>query len=202
DLFQLPPIVRDHEWPLLGKFYKSMHFFEAQALKQSGMVYLELDKIFRQKDNQFIEVLNRLRENRISGEDIHFLNSFYKTPDQIRELKDTIILTTHNYIAEEHNRKELGKLKGPSHYFDAVIEKDFPESLYPLPKTLELKEGAHIMFIKNDSSGLSEFFNGKMAKVKTIDGDGICVTMVDSAKEYTLKREKWENKKYIIHEET
>src|SRR5690606_17702606 len=91
DLFQLPPIVKDYERALLGKFYKSMHFFEAQALKQAGMVYVELDKIFRQKDHRFIEVLNRLRENRIHREDLNFLNSFYKTPDQIRELKDTII---------------------------------------------------------------------------------------------------------------
>src|SRR5690606_11317960 len=169
DLFQLPPIVRDHEWQVLGKFYKSMHFFESHALRQSGVVYLELDKIFRQKDDRFIEILNHLRDNMATREDIEFLNSFYKAPDQIQKLQDTIIVTTHNYKADEHNRKELGALKGKSHYFGAVIENDFPESLYPLPKILELKEGAQIMFIKNDSSGLSAFFNGKIAKVKTID---------------------------------
>ena len=202
DLFQLPPIVKDHEWQVLGRFYKSMHFFEAHALKASGMVHLELDKIFRQKDDQFITVLNHLRENKATKEDIVFLNSFYKSPDQIKDLQDTIIITTHNYRADEHNRKELGALKSPSHYFEAVVEKDFPESLYPLPKTLELKEGAQIMFVRNDSSGLSDFFNGKMAKVKTIDEDGICVIMSDSNKEYLLKREVWENKKYVIDEDT
>jgi len=202
DLFQLPPIVRDHEWQVLSRFYRSMHFFEAHALKQSGMVYLELDRIFRQKDDQFIEVLNQLRNNQATAKDIAFLNNFYKTPDEIKELQDTIIITTHNYKAEEHNRKELAALKSPSNYFEAVIEKDFPEGLYPLPKRLELKEGAQIMFVRNDSSGLSEFFNGKMARVKAIDDEGICVAMADSSKEYILKREVWENKKYVVDEDT
>src|SRR5690606_9704676 len=184
DLFQLPPIVKDHEWRVLGQFYKSMHFFEAHVLKQSGMVYLELDRIFRQKDDQFIEILNHLRNNQASAKDLAFLNNFYRTPDQIKDLRDTIIITTHNSTADEQNRKELAALKSPSHYFEAVIEKDYPENLYPLPKRLELKEGAQVMFVRNDSSGLSEFFNGKMAKVKTIDDEGICVVMADSSKEY------------------
>ena len=202
DLFQLPPIVKDHEWQVLRQFYKSMHFFEAHALKHSGMVYLELDRIFRQSDDRFINLLNHLRDNRATTEDITFLNSFFKTPDQIRDLKETITITTHNYKAEEHNRKELAALGGPSHYFKAIVDKDFPESLYPLPHTLELKEGAQIMFVRNDTSGLSDFFNGKMAKVKTIDEDGICVIMADSEREYFLKRETWENKKYVIDEQT
>jgi len=202
DLFQLPPIVKDHEWQVLGRFYKSMHFFEAHALKQSGMVYLELDRIFRQKDDQFIEVLNHLRNNQATAKDIAFLNNFYRTPGQIKDLQDVIIITTHNYRAEEHNKKELAALKCPSHHFEAVVERDFPEGLYPLPKKLELKEGAQIMFVRNDSSGFSEFFNGKMARIKTIDEEGIAVTMADSGKEYLLKRETWENKKYVIDEDT
>jgi len=202
DLFQLPPIVKDQEWQVLGRFYKSMHFFEAHALKQSGMVYLELDRIFRQKDDQFIEVLNHLRNNQATAKDIAFLNNFYRTPEQIKDLQDVIIITTHNYRAEEHNKKELAALKCPSHHFEAVVERDFPEGLYPLPKKLELKEGAQIMFVRNDSSGFSEFFNGKMARINTIDEEGIAVTMADSGKEYLLKRETWENKKYVIDEDT
>src|SRR5690606_5466048 len=120
---------------------------------------------------------------------------------QIKDLKETITITTHNYKAEEHNHKELAALKGPSHHFKAIVEKDFPESLYPLPQTLELKEGAQIMFVSNDTSGLSDFFNGKMAKVKTIDEYGIGVIMADSEREYFLKRETWENKKYVIDEQ-
>lgn len=202
DLFQLPPIVRDHEWQVLSKFYHSMHFFEAKALKQSGMIYLELDKIFRQKDELFIKILNNLRDNKVTHEDISILNSHFKTPEEIKNLKDTIIITTHNYKAEEHNQKELAALKSKSHFFEAIIENDFPESLFPIPKTLEIKEGAQIMFIKNDTSGYADFFNGKMATVKTIEGDKIKVLMSDSKVEFTLTREVWENKKYIVNEDT
>ncbi len=202
DLYQLPPIVKDHEWQVLNRFYKSMHFFEAHAIRQSGMVYLELDKIFRQKDEKFIAILNHLRDNEATAADIAFLNTFYKTEEEIKNLTDTITITTHNYKAEEHNQKELTALKSKSHTFEATIEKDFPDSLYPIPKTLELKEGAQIMFIKNDTSGFSEYFNGKMATVKTIDGDGITVRLADSKVDYKLRKEVWENKKYAINEET
>lgn len=202
DLFQLPPIVKDQEWQVLAKFYKSMHFFEAKALQNSGLVYIELNKIFRQRDEQFISILNHLRDNQVTAEDIQFLNRFYKTPDEIKALEDFIIITTHNYKAEEHNANELKALKSKSHFFEAIVSKDFPESLYPIPKKLELKEGAQVMFIKNDSSGLSDYFNGKMAMVKEIYNDEIKVIMNDSKMEYVLHREVWENKRYLVKEET
>lgn len=202
DLFQLPPIVKDDEWQVLGKFYKSMHFFEAKALQSSGLVYIELNKIFRQKDDQFIQILNHLRENKTTQEDISFLNRFFKTEEEIKNLKDNIIITTHNYKAEAHNQKELGLLKGKSHFFEAEVKNEFPESIYPIPKKLELKEGAQVMFIKNDSSGFSDFFNGKMAVVKNIVDDEIKVMMTDTKLEYILKKETWENKRYGIKEET
>jgi hypothetical protein len=202
DLYQLPPIVREHEWQILGKFYNSMHFFEAHVLKQSGLIYLELDRIFRQKDEQFITILNHLRDNCATEEDIRQLNQHFKTEDQIKDIEDTVIITTHNYKAEAQNQKELQTLKSPSRFFEAKIEKDYPENLYPLPKTLELKEGAQIMFIKNDSSGNSEYYNGKMAKVKSIEDGEIKVLMAENKLNYTLKREKWENKRYVINETT
>lgn len=202
DLFQLPPIVREQEWQVLGKFYKSMHFFEAHALKQSGLVYIELDKIFRQKDDTFIKLLNNLRNNQVSENDIRFLNKFYKTADEINSLEDTIIITTHNFKAEDHNKKELERLKGQAYFFEAEIENDFPENLYPLPKTLELKVGAQIMFIKNDSSGFGEYFNGKMAKVTNIKEEEVTVQMADEKIQYILKKETWENKRYIVNEAT
>lgn len=202
DLFQLPPIVGREEWPMLNRFYKSMHFFEAKVLQQAGMVYLELDRIFRQSDDRFITILNHLRDNSATEEDIAFLNSFYKTPDQISLLKDSIIITTHNHKAEEHNRKELAALEGKSWRFEAVVDGDFPEGQYPLPLTLELKEGAQVMFVRNDKSGTRAFFNGKMAKVKSIDEDEITVLMAGSEHEYRLTREVWENKRYMVDEGT
>lgn len=202
DLFQLPPIVKDQEWRVLGQFYKSMHFFEAHALKNSGMVYLELDKIFRQQDDTFITILNNLRENKVTENDIKTLNSFFKSQDEIKTIEDAITITTHNYKAEEINRKALNELEGKLYQYEADVTKDFPESLFPLPKILELKVGAQIMFVKNDSSGFSEFFNGKMAKVKDLSKDEITVTFEGREDGYQLKKEVWENKKYVIHEET
>lgn len=202
DLFQLPPIVKNDEWAVLGQFYKGMHFFEALALRNSGMIYIELDKIFRQKDQTFIDVLNKLRLNKIERSDVDFLNRFFKTEAEIESEKEVITITTHNYKADQQNRKELDALPGKSQFFEAVVEKDFPESLYPVPYTLELKVGAQIMFIKNDTSGEGRFYNGKMATVTGFEEDGIEVKMSDTYMTYHLSREVWENKRYAVQEDT
>ncbi|GHB34138.1 helix-turn-helix domain-containing protein [Mongoliitalea lutea] len=202
DLFQLPPIVKNEEWAVLGKFYKGMHFFEALAIQNSGMVYIELDKIFRQKDQTFIDILNKLRLNKIERSDVDFLNRFFKTEAEIEKEKEVITITTHNYKADQQNRKELDALPGKPQFFEAVVEKDFPESLYPVPYSLELKVGAQIMFIKNDSSGEGAYYNGKMATVTNMDDEGIEVRMSDSRITYYLTREVWENKRYAVQDDT
>lgn len=202
DLYQLPPVVKDEEWGVLSRFYKSMHFFEAKALQNSGLVYLELDKIFRQQDETFIRILNNLRDNRSTPEDVRILNQHYKTLDEIRDLPPCITLTTHNYKADEINLRELRSLDGESFFYDADIEREFPEHLYPLPESIELKVGARVMFIKNDTSGLSSYFNGKLATVSELTKDQVVVKMDDSGEEFTLKKELWENKKYRINPDT
>lgn len=203
DLYQLPPIVKDHEWQVLNRFYNSMHFFEAKALQNSGMVYLELDKIFRQQDDEFIDVLNHLRENRVTQSDVSLLNRHFKTSEEIKNLKEEYItITTHNYKADQINQKEMETLSGSAYFYEAEIEGEFSESLYPLPQKLELREGAQIMFVKNDSSGNASYFNGKIAKVIHLDKDEIQVQMQDSEEEYTLRKEVWENKKYIVNPNT
>jgi len=202
DLYQLPPIVRDNEWEILRQFYPSMHFFEAHALRNSGMVYLELDKIFRQQDEEFIRILNHLRDNEVTADDVRILNSHYRTEAEVKELPPCIMITTHNYKADQLNQKELAALNITSFFYDAEVEDDFPESLSPLPKTIELREGAQIMFVKNDSSGSSEYFNGKLAKVIRLSKTDVIVQMQDSEAEFQLRKERWENKKYIINNET
>ncbi len=202
DLYQLPPIVKDHEWQVLNRFYNSMHFFEAKALQNSGMVYLELDKIFRQEDEEFIQVLNHLRDNQITQDDVKLLNRHFKTAEEVRELPECITITTHNYKADQLNHKELQALKSESFFYEAEVEGDFPESLYPLPARLELRKGAQIMFVKNDTSGSAIYFNGKLAKVTDLDADRVTVVMKDSDQEFTLRKEVWENKKYIINSQT
>ncbi len=202
DLYQLPPIVREHEWEVLRKFYPSMHFFEARVFQNTGMVYLELDKIFRQQDEEFIRVLNHLRDNEVTPEDVRLLNSHYKTAEEVRELPPCITITTHNYKADQLNQKELEALQSKSFFYEADIEDDFPESLFPLPKTIELREGAQIMFVKNDSSGQAQYFNGKLATVISLSKSEVTVMMEDSEYEFQLRKETWENKKYIINPQT
>lgn len=202
DLYQLPPIVKDQEWTVLSRFYKSMHFFEAKALQNSGMVYLELDKIFRQQDDVFIRILNNLRDNRATQEDVRILNQHFKSSDQFADLPPCITLTTHNYKADELNLRELRSLDTESFFYDADVERDFPENLFPLPQSIELKVGARVMFIKNDTSGLSSYFNGKLATVVGLESEAITVDMDDSHEEFVLKKELWENKKYRINPET
>lgn len=202
DLYQLPPIVREHEWQILSRFYPSMHFFEAKALQNSGMVYLELDKIFRQQDQEFIDVLNHLRDNQITADDIRLLNKHFKTAEEVKGLPACITITTHNRKADELNQKELQALQETSFYYDAEVADDFPESLFPLPRRLELREGAQIMFVKNDSSGYAQYFNGKLATVLALKKNEITVKLEGSDQEYILRKEVWENKKYVINSQT
>ena len=202
DLYQLPPIVKDHEWQVLQNYYKSMHFFEALALKRDEMVYIELDKIFRQKDEKFIGILNNLRNNITTNQDISVLNNYYRSEDQINSDEEIITITTHNYKADTINTKELAALPGSSSFYEADVFGDFPEKLYPLPEKIELKVGAQVMFVKNDTSGAMAYFNGKLARVKSIDEDAVTVVMADTDQLFVLRKEEWENKKYSIDEQS
>lgn len=199
DMYQLPPIVKDEEWSKMSQYYRSPHFFESVGLRQSGFVYIELDKIFRQQDDTFISILNNLRNNVVTKEDIEELNAHYQEGGSIP--KDTITITTHNYKADEINRQELDKLESENHFFEAQVEDDFPDNLFPVRESLELKERAQVMFVKNDTVD-GAYFNGKLAKVKKIKNDSIEVLMADTNEPYVLKRETWENKKYVLEEST
>jgi hypothetical protein len=198
DLFQLPPVVRNDEQELLSRYYSSPWFYEALALRDNQPVYIELDKIFRQHDEAFIRILNNLRNSNIEPDDIDELNRHYQTSDQIDELQEVITLTTHNYKADQLNRQALDNLPSEPHYFEAVLDGEFPESMYPVHPQLELKEGAQIMFVRNDTSLEKRYFNGKLATVTRIDEDKVWVLLAGTKELYQLSRERWENKKYSV----
>ena len=202
DLQQLPPIVNEEEWQVLQRYYRSIHFFEALAFREEKMVYVELDRIFRQHDDLFIQILNRLRNNMTTREDIRILNSHYLSEEQIGTNPDIITLATHNHIADGINSKRMKALSGPSSFFEAGITGEFPENLYPLPLKIELKAGARVMFIRNDSSEEKSYINGKLAQVDRIVDDKVIVVMSGTGLEYTLRKEQWENKKYSLNEES
>ena len=194
DLFQLPPVMPDGEWLILRDHYRSPFFFDSKAVTHSPLVYLELKKIYRQNEQRFIEILNRIRNNEITEEDLEILNDRYRVepyPD-----KKYITLTSHNYKADRINADELAKLSGRTHEFKGTIEGEFPEKALPTDTNMQLKEGAQVMFIRNDKSEERRYFNGKLATVVRIDKEGVCVSMNDGGEELQLEKEIWDNIKY------
>lgn len=202
DMLQLPPVVKDDEWRFMKNYYKTAFFFDAQVLQQNKPVYIELDKIYRQADNTFIEILNNLRTNHVTKQDIDTLNSYYK-PDFKSNLKDNYIhLTTHNSKADNLNRESLKSLEGRSYFFKATLTGDFNEYAYPVEENLELKKGAQIMFIKNDTTGAQRFFNGKIGTISSINSSEIEVSFPDQSKSITIDTYEWQNIKYTVNEAT
>ena len=140
-----------------------------------------------------------MRDDRCTAEDLAALNSHYRENYQPEE--GVITLTTHNYQADRLNREALDKLDGPSFYYEAEVDRDFPENLFPLPESLELRVGAQVMFVKNDTSENKAFYNGKLAQIRELKEDGICVSM-EGDDDFWLERHEWENKKYQVNDAT
>lgn len=202
DLLQLPPVVKSDEWPWLAHFYQSMYFFNALALRDNPPLYIELEKVYRQADPVFIDLLNHFRDNQTTPADIDLLNQYYDPDIEKKPLTDAIFITTHNKMADEINNRELEKLKGKIHTFKAIIEKEFQPGSYPVEPELHLKKGARVMFIKNDYSGNGRYFNGKIGTVTDFDEEGPIVTFDDNNDPFVVERYVWENKRYTIDEET
>lgn len=194
DLFQLPPVMPDNEWAILREHYASPFFFHSKAILQSPPVYLELKKIYRQNEQQFIEILNRIRNNEVNEHDLEILNGRYRA--ELIEEKKYITLTSHNYKADRINQEALKNLPGELFEFKGTVEGDFPEKALPTEVNLQLKEGAQVMFIRNDKSEERRFFNGKIATVSKITDKGISVIMNEAGEELVLEKETWDNIRY------
>ena len=206
DLMQLPPVVKHEEWAVLKEFYKSPFFFDAQALTENPPLYIELEKIYRQSDDRFIGILNNLRHNRIESTDMAILNQYYKPDFKPKPEEGYIHLTTHNAKAAELNESSLQALKGEMFTFNAEIDREFPEMMYPTDKTLTLKIGAQVMFLKNDPSGEQKYFNGKIATVDSIkvteDGTVIMVKFNGTNDMLQLEKYEWRNIRFNVDEKT
>lgn len=202
DLLQLPPVVKQEEWSELRKHYQGIFFFHSKVIQENPPVYIELEKIYRQSDEQFIQILNHLRNNQITKEDLTILNQYVKPDFDLKNNTGYITLTTHNNKANEINLKAINDLKAKSYFFPATIKGDFPPHLYPLEEQLELKVGAQIMFVKNDSSLDKNYFNGKMGTVKSLSAGEILVYFPDEKKTIEVETHEWENIKYTLDENT
>ena len=198
DMFQLPPVIKEHEWRLLKDFYNSPYFFDSLVIKEEQPVYIEFNKIYRQSEEKFISVLNQVRNNQLDDNGRNLLEKRF-VPD-FRRTKDDgyIILTTHNERARNKNETELNSLANKSFSYRAEIEGDFPESAYPAEEQLLLKVGSQVMFIKNDSERVKRYFNGKIGIVTELENDKILVQCKGETEEIEVKKEKWENIRYTV----
>ena len=197
DLFQLSPVVKPGEWELMRGLYDSTFFFDARVFRETPLVYLELQKIYRQKDEDFIEILNAVRNNEVDPSMIDKLHEKFDPHFTPPGDEFYITLTTHNNRADLINHQKLSGLPGPVHFFEAEVTGDFPEKNFPAEYRISLKPNAQIMFIKNDKGEQRRYFNGKIATISRIDKDqNIYVTFDDSPEEMQLEQETWRNIRY------
>lgn len=201
DLFQLPPVIKNEEWDLLRPYYKSPFFFDALVMQQTSTLYIELKKIYRQSDLTFINILNNIRNNIATWEDLEALHAYYKPGFRPDKKDNYITLTSHNAQADSINYRELVKLSGKPFIYEAEIKGDFNEKAFPAEKTLSLKAGAQIMFIKNDKGEARKFYNGKIGTIKSLDKEKIIVEFPNESTELEVKKEKWSNVKYVYNKE-
>ena len=202
DLQQLAPVIKEDEWNILKKFYDTCYFFSSRALRQSSFTGIELQHIYRQSDQQFIQLLNQIRENTIDSRALATLNERYIPNFNPKDEDGYITLTTHNYQAQQINQSRLKQIKAKEHYFEANVYDEFPEYLYPTDFELALKTGAQVMFVKNDSSAEKRYYNGKIGTVKNIREDEIEVYCKGDFEPIVVEREIWQNAKYTIDEES
>ncbi len=202
DLFQLPPVMPDSQWSLLRQYYDSPFFFHARVVAEAPPVYIELKKIYRQSQQHFIDILNRIRNGIPTGSDLETLNGRRDDLDTKKEGQVRYItLTTHNHKADRINADELAKLPGRCVDLKGSIEGEFPEKNLPTDTVLQLKEGAQVMFIRNDKSEERRYYNGKLAMVKEVDEDSVRVVLAGSKEELLIEQERWDNIRYSYNRE-
>ena len=200
DLQQLSPVVKDNEIQLLKPHYDTFYFFGSHALKQSRYVTIELSTIYRQTDRHFVEILNAIRERRIDDHLLAKLNERYIPNFPTDKADGYIRLTTHNHTAQAYNEQRLNELPTKAYAFQAKVEGNFNESLFPADATLLLKQGAQVMFIRNDETGQGRYYNGKIGYVESLSQREIVVQCDDEA--FAVEPSEWANSRYILDEET
>ncbi len=203
DMQQLPPVAKEEEWRMLSEHYRSPYFFDSKVLESAPYETIELTKVYRQKDADFLKVLNAIRENQADQETLNILNSRYKPNFNPPESERYIRLMTHNRQAHDVNESKMKELDATPHVFEAEIEGEFPELIYPAEKSLTLKEGAQVMFVKNDSSGTRRYYNGLIGHIKSISETGkIFVVTDEDLPPIEVDKEMWENTSYEIDEKS
>ena len=202
DLQQLAPVVRDEEWKMLSRYYDTPYFFSSKALCETEYFTVELTTVYRQRDERFLQMLNGIRENRCDASVLAALNQRCIPGFNPPREEGYIRLVTHNNQAQRINDHALERLPGRAFAFPATVEGKFPEYLYPTEKVLELKQGAQVMFVKNDMSGERRYVNGTIGEVTFVSPSAIEVRCLQTGVKLTLQPEVWTNARYALNEET
>ena len=204
DLAQLTPVVTPEDERMLKPYYDTPYFFGSKALQQIDYVTIQLTHVYRQQDESFIALLNEIREGHPSAEALSKLNSRSLTPGPSPKGEGSgyIRLTTHNNLANFYNESELQKLPGHSYQYRAEVKGTFPEYSYPTAETLVLKEGAQVMFVKNDPSGEHNYYNGRIGRVMEASENRLTVYCEGDAEAIEVEPLEWENMRYTLNEQT
>jgi ATP-dependent DNA helicase PIF1 len=195
DLYQLPPVAKREDWFFMKQAYPTPYFFDSYVVRHNPLLQIELTNVFRQTEPEFINILNSIRNNKISESDLALLNKRF-IPDYIdTDELNPIIITSHNAEANAINKEMLDKLSGTEFTFNAELSGEFRDGGIQAEQVLQLKEGAQIMFIKNDTGDDRKFYNGKIGKVKSINENSICISFPDDA-DLMLERSSWQSFEY------
>jgi hypothetical protein len=204
DIYQLEPVLKDEDRQLLQPFYPSSYFFNAKVWQQMPIVAIELRKVYRQSDEQFIAILDRIRNNTATPADLDALNSRIE-PQRTLESLDSqnssleITLAARRDTVDFINEQHLSALVGSPSTFFGVIKGDFPETSLPTPMELQLKPGAQIIFIKNDKD--KRWVNGTLGTIEFIaEEEGIIGIITEDGHEHDVEREVWENIRYTFND--
>jgi len=200
DLSQLSPIIREEEWMLLGRYYSNPYFFSSLVLQKTPYVRIELNHVFRQNEQAFVDMLNEIRDQRLSAGNLALLNERYRPGFVPEPSEPYITLTTHNSIVQGLNAEFLAALPGTAQEFKATIRGEFPKDAYPTETDLRLKLGAQVMFVKNDSSAEKRYYNGKIGTVVRLESDTVYVRCGDT-EEIEVQALEWTNVKYALQDE-
>jgi hypothetical protein len=202
DLQQLAPIVKDDEREMLLKHYSTPYFFSSKALRETPFVSIELTHVFRQQDDRFISILNKVRDNNLDRDTLEALNQRYLPHFHPEDKEGYITLCTHNAQAQRINESKLNALPGKACHFTAQVSGTFPEYAYPTDFELVVKKDAQMMFVKNDTSAEKRYYNGKVGTVTCVDDREIRVQCPGDTDEIIVAHQKWDNVKYILDETT
>lgn len=195
DLYQLMPVVTDDDWAILHETYDTPYFFSSLAFKKISKLYVELTKVYRQDEPEFIDILNSIRIGKPSNDALCRLNQRYSSMYAENCPDDAIRLTTHNHKAKSYNNAKLEIIRRPQFEYKAYIEKMYPwaelaKHDFPTDYVLRLKVGARVMFLRNDNAG-RQYVNGTLGTVIDLWDDGITV-LTDDNKRVNVFKTTWD----------